>query len=395
MNRQKDYQSLLEKYLSNQCTPAEAEELFNYLQKDEAGRLLLKSLQQNFDKDDFEQRAVIDPNVSDAVWRRLEKGIEQQEIKKQYPFKRWVAVAAAAVVLFTAGWFLYLRNKPSTSNYLVSQKERYKNDVLPGGNKAVLTLGNGTKIVLNQSKNGFVSKQGQTVINKLNDSLLSYRASAQNGGIVSYNTISTPRGGQYQVILPDGTEVWLNAASSLRFPTAFTGRERNVELTGEAYFEVKKNKAMRFKVTANKVQVEVRGTHFNVNAYNDETTLKTTLIEGSVKLSSGAKQVMLVPGQQGSFSTGAGNFNVAQVDTEEAVAWKNGNFNFASEDLRTILRKVSRWYDVDIVYQDNVSKKAIWGSVSRFDKVSEVLKTIELTGVAHFEISGRRIIVMK
>ncbi|WP_184550860.1 FecR family protein [Mucilaginibacter sp. FT3.2] len=392
MNPKKNYQRLLDKYLLNNCTAAEAEELFDHLKKDEAGRLLLKSLQSRFSEEINQPRA-IDAELSDKIWQKLEVNINQSQAAKAYPFKRWISVAAAAIILFVAGLFFYT-SKPH--NYqLASRKERFKNDVAPGSNKATLTLANGTVMVLSQVKNGLLTKQGQTVVNKVNDGLLTYKASKSALAAVQYNTITTPRGGQYQVVLADGTAVWLNAMSSIKFPTAFTGNERDVEITGEAYFEVAKNKAKPFKVTANKVQVEVLGTHFNVNAYNDEETLKTTLLEGSVKLTADKSQVMLAPGQQGSFNRQAGNFKVAKADVEEAVAWKNGNFMFASEDIQSILRKVSRWYNVDIVYQDNAPKKAIWGTVSKFDNVSEVLKIIELTGVAHFEITGRRITVMK
>lgn len=392
MNPKKSYQRLLDKYLLNECTPAEAEELFDHLKKDEAGRLLLKNLQSRFNEEINQPRA-IDPEISDKIWQKLEVNINQQQPLKVYPFKRWISVAAAAIILLTAGLFFY-NNKPH--NYqLASRKERFKNDVAPGSNKATLTLANGAVVVLNQAKNGLLSQQGRATVNKINDGLLTYKATAAAGTAVQYNTITTPRGGQYQVVLADGTAVWLNAASSIKFPTAFTGAERDVEITGEAYFEVAKNKAKPFKVTANKVQVEVLGTHFNVNAYDDEETLKTTLLEGSVKLIAGKSQAMLIPGQQGSFNRQAGDFKVAKADVEEAVAWKNGSFMFASENIQSVLRKVSRWYNVDIVYEESVPKKAIWGSVSKFDNVSEILKTIELTGVAHFEITGRRITVMK
>ncbi|MDN3582956.1 FecR domain-containing protein [Mucilaginibacter flavus] len=392
MNPKEHYQRLLSKYLLNECTPEEAEELFNHLEKDEAGRLLLKNLQAGFNEQ-IDKPKPINPEISEAVWQKLEANIQQQPVAKVYPFKRWISVAAAAIILITAGLFFF-KPKPH-SDQLLSRKERYKNDIAPGSNKAILTLANGTVIVLNQAKNGLVTKQGQTIISKVNNGLLSYKALASANSAVQYNTITTPKGGEYQVVLPDGTAVWLNAASSLKFPTAFIGTERDVELTGEAYFEVAKNKAKPFKVTANNVKVEVLGTHFNVNAYNDEPDLKTTLLEGSVKLSSGNELAMLVPGQQGTLGKQGGSFKVATVDTDDAVAWKNGNFNFAKEDVQSILRKVSRWYNVDIVYLDNAPKKQIWGTVSKFDNVSEVLKMIELTGVAHFEIEGRRITVMK
>jgi ferric-dicitrate binding protein FerR (iron transport regulator) len=392
MNPKVKYQRLLNKYLSNECTPQEAEELFEHLEKDEAGRLLLKNLQAGFNQE-LNQPKPIDPQISQHVWEKLEASIQQQPVAKIYPFKRWISVAAAAIILITAGLFFF-KPQPHTTR-LASRKERYRNDIAPGSNKAMLTLANGTVIILNQAQNGLITKQGQTSVNKVSNGLLSYQAVASANSPIQYNTVTTPKGGEYQVILPDGTAVWLNAASSLKFPTAFTGTERDVELTGEAYFEVAKNKAMPFKVTANNVKVEVLGTHFNVNAYDDESALKTTLLEGSVKLSNGSEHVMLIPGQQGSLGRQGGSFQVATVDTDDAVAWKNGNFSFAKEDIQSILRKVARWYNVDIVYQENAPKKQIWGTVSKFENVSEVLKMIELTGVAHFEIEGRRITVMK
>jgi transmembrane sensor len=393
MHPKKSYQSLLNKYLLNECTAVEAEQLFNYLKEDGATRALLENLKISFDEEIEKPRSIL-PQVSDDVWGRLQVNIQTSQPEKTYTLKRWISVAAAVIILFSAG-LIFINNQPR-QHRLASRKERYKNDIAPGANKAVLTLANGSAIVLDQTiQNGVVTKQGQTIISKVSNGLLTYKAPATNDATIHYNTISTPKGGEYRVVLPDGTQVWLNAASSLKFPTAFVGKKRVVELIGEAYFEVAKNKKMPFSVSTKGVTVEVLGTHFNVNAYNDEATIKTTLLEGSVKLYSGAGQIMLVPGQQSSFNKQARTTAVLKVDTEEAVAWKNGNFTFASEDIQSSLRKVSRWYDVDIDYQQNIPKKAIWGTVSRFGNVSEVLKMIELTGVAHFEISGRRIIVMK
>jgi transmembrane sensor len=392
MHPNKSYQSLLNKYLLNECTADEAEQLFNYLKQDETTRPLLEKMRISFEEE-IEKPGSILPQVSDDLWRKLEANTKGNQQGKIHEFKRWISVAAAAIILFAAGALLF--NHQPRQHGLASRQERYKNDIAPGANKAVLTLANGSVIVLDQTQNGILTKQGQTTISKVNNGLLAYKAFPSNSATIQYNTISTPKGGEYRVVLPDGTQVWLNAESSLKFPTAFVGKKRAVELIGEAYFEVAKNRKMPFNVSTKGVIIEVLGTHFNVNAYNDEATIKTTLLEGSVKLHSGAGQVMLVPGQQSSFDKQTGSTAVMKVDTEEAIAWKNGNFTFASEDVQSTLRKVSRWYNVDIVYQQNVPKKAIWGTVSKFDNVSEVLKMIELTGVAHFEISGRRITVMK
>lgn len=391
MQPKKSYQSLLNKYLLNECTAAEAEQLFNYLKEDKATRVLLENLNVSF-KEEIEKPRPILPEVSANVWEKLEVNTKAGRPAKIYKFSKWLSVAAA-ILLLVAG-VLFFHHKPQEHG-LASRRDRYKNDIPPGANKAVLTLANGSVIVLDKAENGIVTVQGQTIISKVNNGLLTYKPSASNNAIIQYNTVSTPKGGEFGVVLPDGTRVWLNAESSLKFPTDFAGKQRVVELTGEAYFEVTKNKKMPFNVSTKDVTVEVLGTHFNVNAYNDEATVKTTLLEGSVKYRSGKSQVLLIPGQQSSFNKQTGITGVMKVDTDEVIAWKNGNFTFGSEDIQSTLRKLSRWYNVDVVYEQNVPSKAIWGTVSKFDNVSEVLKMIELTGVAHFEISGRRITVIK
>ncbi|HWW40381.1 FecR family protein, partial [Pedobacter sp.] len=199
---------------------------------------------------------------------------------------------------------------------------------------------------------------------------------------------------QYQLKLPDGTLVWLNSASSLRFPTQFAGKERSVELDGEAYFEVAKNKEMPFKVHVRAMEVRVLGTHFNVMAYDDEESISTTLLEGSVKVSNALQTAVIRPGQQASLKKSSGILGVEEVNTVEAIAWKNGKFLFADEDIETIMRRISRWYNVEVEYRGNLSDKNFAGSISRYENVSEVLKMLELTGTIHFKVEGRRIIVM-
>jgi len=281
-----------------------------------------------------------------------------------------------------------------------STETKLNNDIAPGGNKAVLILADGSAIVLDSASNGTISQQGNIKVQKLNNGLLAYTI---NGWQVSendeafYNTISTPRGGQYQVTLAVGTKVWLNAASSIRFPVTFTGTERKVEITGEAYFEVAKNKAMPFKVKAATSEIEVLGTHFNVNAYDDEASIKTTLLEGSVKVSVpglAAKQSpkYLLPGQQSGINKEGKILVTDKVDTEEAVAWMKGHFQFKSADLKTILRQIARWYDVDIEYRGEVNLH-FTGQLTRNENVSKVFKELALTGEVHFNIDGKRIVV--
>ena len=268
--------------------------------------------------------------------------------------------------------------------------------ITPGRNRAVLTLANGKKLDLDDTQTGIISRQGASIVSKSADGKLAYgnNTDTRDKNAVTYNTIETPRGGQYQLTLADGTEVWLNAGSSLKYPTTFTGKERKVELTGEAYFEVAKNKEKPFSVALNGMEVEVLGTHFNVMAYNDENTIETTLLEGSVKLTKDGSSTMLIPNQKGVLNSGASNFRVHVVNTENVIAWKNGFFKFDDENIETIMRKVARWYDVDVSYKGNLKRQNFGGKVPRFKDISQLLTTLELTGTIHFKIDGRRITVM-
>lgn len=343
--------------------------------------------------------------LADRIKNRLLETIHQESEEPVTKLRRkWQIPAAAAVILIllSAGTYFMFTSKSSKQEVAKTEpaKSQLKNDIEPGGNKAVLTLADGSAIVLDSASNGTISQQGNIKVLKLDNGLLAYTVNGQQvteNDEAFYNTISTPRGGQYQVILSDGTKVWLNAASSIRFPVVFKGTERKVEITGEAYFEVAKNKAMPFKVKATSSEIEVLGTHFNVNAYDDEGSIKTTLLEGLVKVSvpfltGNQSAKFLRPGQQASINK-EGKINVMDnADTEEAVAWMKGHFQFKSTDLKTILRQISRWYDVDIEYKGNVNLH-FTGQLTRNDNVSKVFEKLEMTGEVHLKIDGKKIIV--
>lgn len=338
--------------------------------------------------------------TGDLIWSGMLTKIvaidKPQPIQKKPILVRFRWLAAAVVLLtLSAGLYFYQQLVPELTKVF---PEQFTADIAPGGNKAILTLSDGSEISLTDAENGALTKQSGIKIIKTADGQLVYDASAAKSSSEASNTITTPRGGQYQVNLPDGTKVWLNAASSLKFPLTFTDQKnRIVELSGEAYFEVAKNKNQPFKVITEvrpdqegRAQIiEVLGTHFNVNAYPDEESIRTTLLEGSVRLNN---KVILKPGQQSIFAYD--HFHLVPADTEEAVAWKNGYFMFANEDLRSIMRKISRWYDLEIVYQGKTTDNTFIGTVSRFKEVSEVLNILELTRTVHFKIEGRRITVM-
>jgi ferric-dicitrate binding protein FerR (iron transport regulator) len=310
---------------------------------------------------------------------------------------RWFLVAAAAsIILMSAGAYFFISKKTSDKDGIVRANNRagsYKNDILPGGNKAILKLADGSTIVLDDAQNGVLARQGMTKVIKL-DGKLSYNSGHNSAHEILYNSISTPRGGQYEVCLPDGSRVWLNAASSLRFPTVFTGKERRVEITGEAYFEITKSKTMPFIVSANTAEIRVMGTHFNVMAYNEEAAMKTTLLEGSVRLISGKDSSLLKPGQQAQLTNGRQIRVISHVDMEEVMAWKNGMFYFGNADLETVMKQLSRWYDVEVSYQNKSFKRLFVGEMPRSSKLSDVLKALELAGNLHFDIEGKKIIVM-
>ncbi|MEO3403518.1 FecR family protein [Mucilaginibacter sp. CAU 1740] len=305
------------------------------------------------------------------------------------PFVKSISIAATLLVGVCLFHYLSKEKKHSETEVQIARATK----IVPGGNKAILTLSNGNTITLDSAHNGMLANQSSVQIIKKKNGQLVYDASAvnQKGGEIAYNTITTPRGGQYQVQLPDGSKVWLNAESSLRFPAHFTGSRRQVTLTGEGYFEVAKDKAHPFTVDINNMEVEVLGTHFNVMGYKDEAATATTLLEGSVKIKKGSIEQMIVPGQQAKVNQ---NITVANVNVNEAVEWKNGNFNFAHEKLEGIMRKIARWYDVDVAYEGKVTNATFVGTIPRSEQISEVFKYLELTGLVHFKITERRITAM-
>ena len=305
--------------------------------------------------------------------------------------KRWLQIAAMLVVILTTAILLLNKNTPqAVDNNITAMAQK---PVVPGGNKATLTMADGKTIVLDSMTNGVVASNGASKIVKVGDGQLVYSAGTQTGAM-AYNTLSTPRGGEYQITLADGTKVWLNAASSLSYPQEFTGTERRVQLTGEAYFEVAKNKDKPFYVTVNNVQVKVLGTHFNISAYNDEQNITTTLLEGAVQVTKDNEKSFLSPGQQAVTGNGSGKISVYNVDASDAVAWKNGYFVFNDEDIVSIMKKVSRWYDVEVEYRGDVGSQKFGGTFYRFKSINELVSYLEKIGKLHFKISGRRIIVM-
>lgn len=306
---------------------------------------------------------------------------------------RWMAAAAVLLLVAGTGWFLERSHQGHQPAALPAVAVAY--DAAPGSSKAILTLADGKTVALDSLHHGVIGQQGVSALVSQNEQLV-YQKNGKGVDEGGYNVLTTPRGGQYCVVLPDGTKVWLNADSYLRYPTEFKGNSREVELRGEGYFEVAANAAAPFRVHALRVkreplQIDVLGTHFNIMDYDDEPTVRTTLLEGSVRVSKGAASALLKPGQQ-AWLEGEDRLVTSAGNVEEAVAWKNGLFKFDGATMGQVMRQLSRWYDLDVEYVNGVPKDLFQGEMYRDVKVSGILKLLEASGV-HFTVEGKRLLV--
>jgi len=380
---------LLEKYLQGSCTGEEQAIVESWH---------LNNLEKSTSEPGKDQVA----EASQTIWNSITAKVELQKRANQTKSKIYRYTSAAILFIVLSIGLLFLTKKLTKHPSIADQLVKTGKDFIPGGNKAILTLADGTKISLTDAINGKISQQAQITITKTEDGQIIYsvddQVSANSEAIGKQqllNTIATPRGGKYQIILPDGTTVWLNAQSSLTYPMTFSDSKRKVELTGEAYFEVTKNHKPFVVVTANQ-EVEVLGTHFNINSYADERNTKTTLLEGAVKVrqSSTGNFKILKPGEQAQVNANQAAPVVLSVDLESEMAWKNDLFIFKNEKIESIARKLSRWYDVDITFEGNPSNLSLVGVVSRTKNISSVLKLIEETGNVHFKVEGKKIIIV-
>lgn len=384
-------------YYSKTATLQERDELFAVIDAGKRDEELSQLIRQAWD-DLHVEEPIFTASKTDAMLSKILGADGAASQKRHTPVLLWAKFATAAVALLFLSFGIYTflhQDKPTATKQIVKAKSRPLHDALPGGNKAVLTLANGQTIILDNAENGTLAKQGTTTVKKTSEGMLVYNAAnaAKSNSAVSINTIATPRGGQYQVVLPDGTQVWLNSASSLRFPTRFTGKSRPVEITGEAYFEVAKNAKMPFIVKTERAEIEVLGTHFNVMAYHDEQVMKTTLLEGAVNIKNGKTVNRLAPGQQAQIGASGTTKVVSDVDVDDEIAWKNGIFQFRDASVDLILRQASRWYDVDVIYKGNVPNREFTGRISRNVKASKLLEMLIYTGI-DMKIEGKKIIVL-
>lgn len=322
-------------------------------------------------------------------------------ITKIRPYNYIKYAIAASLIVFCSLFFLFLK-KESVKEQVAATK--ILTDLEPGKNQAIITLSNNQKIVLNDNKSGVISEASNLIIkkNKNNEITIEVNTNTSKENLQNeLNTISTPKGGQFTIILPDKSKVYLNAETTLIFPSEFKTHERKVSLEGEAFFEIAKNKEKPFFVETEEMTIQVLGTHFNVNSYKSEQIKSTTLVEGSVKISTPTSSKLMVPGQQADIKKGSDNISLQTVDIEQAIAWKNGYFLFIDKDLKTIMRSLARWYNFDIKYEESFKNETFTGTVSRTQNISEILKIFETTGTVKFKIlsqgnldNERRTIIM-
>lgn len=385
---EKEIQQLALRFLRGETTPQEEARLHRWYAEKGLG-------------EDELTVATANENASD-VNRRLRQQLQAKLTDTEYrtvytkPNIRFIYVAAACLLMVTVSLYFYLQHTDDTIHYT----ELLPNDVGPGGNNAVLELADGSRINLDKATaTDLANLDGIVVSKKANGVLAIEMAKVAEAAPNQLNTIRTPQGGQYQIELPDNTHVWLNASSTIKFPGTFTGGTREVELEGEAYFEVAhladaSQKRIPFIVKSPHQRVEVLGTHFNINSYPEEQVAETTLIEGSVRVyaANSSAGSTLSPGQQSLLASG--RLTVGQADIESVMAWKNGDFIFNNEPLMSIMRKIARWYDVEVVYRQPPEGYRFSGAISRANNLSAVLNIMELTGKVTFKIEGRRVIVM-
>jgi len=406
LDNNENIKALFRRFLDNSCTPSEVKILLQYFDAGENELLLRDLIREQSEAISGTSLSleslrplleVAYDNISSAITKDI--GPPEAAIVSLY-HRLWfrISAVAAVVVFISVMVFYFLRQDNDGLTAQAQNPSQLIEDIPPGTNRAVLTFDNGTKIVLDSAANGTLAQQGGIKVLKINGQIAYDKTENANlQALPVYSTITTARGNQYQVVLADGTKVWLNAASSIRFPSYFAGNERKVEITGEAYFEVAKDAAKPFRVEFNsqsgeKGEIEVLGTHFNVNAYPEEEDVKTTLIEGSVKIKKGSNIKMLAPGQQARITPGDITLK-NDVVLSQVMAWKDGFFMFNDSDIKMIMRQVARWYDIEVDFEGKILSEGFTGKVSRDVPLSKFLKVLELNDV-NVKVAGRKIIIV-
>lgn len=386
---------LFEQYLSGRMSKIERAELRTLLQ-DPAHHEYFESLVNN-SVTGYKADSISDPGKEKHIEKLFERiHVPQMPAVHRVHFLRrnWLRYAAAVIFIIGTGAYLWFKSTQGTNNLAADHNVPGFENVQAGKDKAVLTLADGSVIILESAGNGSIASQGNTEVIKLPNGRIIYNAGNSQETKAVMNTMSTPRGGKYQLTLPDGTRAWLNAASSITFPVVFTGKERSVKITGEVYFEVAADKSKPFSVIKENTQILVLGTDFNVNAYDDENNMKVTLLKGSVKVGDNQKQsAILTPGQQAQIG-GDKLITVNNADIDKVMAWKNGLFNFEDAKLDEVMRQITRWYDINVIYENGVPDIQLWGKMSRNTNLSGLLKNLKDVGVKYKVNEAKRELVI-
>lgn len=396
------YKGLVLGYIKNSISADQVKELYAFIQSDpEKYALMLDEpevvflIKQQMEAGSPEILAETEERLQQRIKEAMEQVKPAAVTKKPILVRmatnwRWAAAAVIVITVATIALVLSVNKDKDKNRVVTTNNKPGESDAPPGKNGAILTLADGTKVLLDSAGNGVLTTQGKTTILIRNNQLV-YDASSKQQEVL-YNTMTTPKGRQYQLVLPDGSQVWLNAASSITYPTVFAGKERGVTLTGEAYFEVAKDRSKPFHVKVNDLDVQVLGTHFNINSYRDEAAVKTTLLEGSVSVSGNGQTRILKPGQQ-AVADGRQLTIVDEADVEMAMAWKNGKFQFDHTPLPVVMRQLSRWYDLEVQYVKDTPDVVFAGKMGRDLKLSQVLNVLSKMEV-NFKVEGKKLIVM-
>lgn len=390
------FEALFRGYMNGTLNASEIHRFRQMAMERDNKALLSRLLEEAFSNPAYAEAADYDPaEMADEILLKAQQQDVQLSMlpptRKPPVFRPWFKYAAAAAIfgLLMAGTWKFASRHRHNATALAAGKP-----VRPGTAQPVLILGDGSRVALDSIANGTIAQQGNARIVKLANGQVAYQLTeGKDNNNILYNTMQTPHGCTYQLTLPDGSRVWLNAASSIRYPAAFAANNRHVEVTGEAYFDIAKDEHKPFTVTVNKLDIQVLGTAFNVMAYADENAIRTTLVQGAVNVINGADKQLLHPGEQATIAPSGGAFLISKPNLDETLSWKNGEFYFRDTNIRSIMREVARWYNVEVRYEGDMDDITLSGIVSRNEEIGQLLKALEMTKMVRFRISGNVVFV--
>ncbi|SIN69059.1 FecR family protein [Chitinophaga niabensis] len=379
-----EFESLFRAYMNQSCSEQDKEKLFTLMADKENDARLYEVIDKVMNE--AGEEIEIEGERADEILSVLQQAIPQKHKRGRIAaITRWAAAAAVVTGLGTLYW-IYPSSKPSESKQQVFTAR----DIQPASQGAILTLGDGKQVTLDSLQKGVIANQGGTHVS-LTQGTIAY--DDHRAEEISYNTLSTPKGRLFHLVLPDGSDVWLNAASAVTYPTSFSGKDRVVTLRGEAYFDIKPDAKRPFSVKlADNMEVKVLGTAFNINAYENERVIATTLINGSVRVNAGNNSSILKPGYQANIAHTAPGIQVNRADTSQVLAWKNGIFNFEGADIQAVMKQLERWYDIDVQYENGIPAIVFGGKMDRNLSLSNIMRMLEISDV-HCRLEGKKLII--